>query len=82
MHGDNDGNSLEELNGYDDGNGCCCSVAISVRDVLLLILEADKYPRLGNEDWPVAAALEREALERAKTSVPSADDPPAYQRWL
>ncbi len=38
-----------------------CSVAISVRDVLLLILEADKYPRLGNEDWPVAAALEREA---------------------
>lgn len=59
-----------------------CSVAISVRDVLLLILEADKYPRLGNEDWPVAAALEREALERAKTSVPSADDPPEFQRWL
>lgn len=43
-----------------------CSVAISVRDVLLLILEADKYPRLGNEDWPVAAALEREALEERR----------------
>lgn len=59
-----------------------CSMAISVRDVLLLILEADKYSRLGNEDWPVAVALEREALERAKTSVPSADDPPEFQRWL
>lgn len=56
-----------------------CSVAISVREALLLILEADKYPRLGNEDWPVAAALERKALEIAKTSVPSADDPPGFQ---
>lgn len=47
-----------------------CSVAISVRDVLLLILEADKYPRLGNEDWPVAALEGRRLKERRRPCRP------------
>lgn len=53
---------------------------ISVRSALLLILAAEKYSRPGNEDWPVAVALEREALERAKAAVPSADDPPDFDQ--
>ena len=57
-----------------------CSVTISVRSALLLILAAEKHSRPGNEDWPVAAALEREALERAKAAVPSADDPPDFDQ--
>lgn len=70
MHGHNDGNSAEELNGYDDGNGW-------------RLFGGDFGPgRASAEDWPAAAALEREALERAKTSVSSADDTPAFQRWL
>lgn len=39
--------------------------AITVREVLRLLLEADSYPRFGNEDWPVAARMEAEALAKA-----------------
>jgi len=53
-----------------------------VREVVRLLLEADSYPRLGNEDWPAAARMEREALEKAATAVASPDDPPEFGRWL
>ena len=32
---------------------------MTVRDVLLLVLQADAYPILGNEDVPVALRLQR-----------------------
>jgi hypothetical protein len=37
---------------------------MAVRDVLLLLLQADAYPILGNEDVPVALRMERAALRR------------------
>jgi hypothetical protein len=55
---------------------------ITVREVLRLLLEADSYPRLGNEDWPVAARMEAAALEKVATAVASPDDPPEFGRWL
>ncbi len=56
--------------------------AITIRDVLRLLLAADSYPCLGNGDWRVADLLEAEALEKAKSAVPSPDDPPEFRRWL
>ena len=56
--------------------------AITVREVLRLLLEADSYPRFGNEDWPVAARMEAEALAKAAGAVSSAGDPPEFARWL
>jgi hypothetical protein len=55
---------------------------ISVRDVLRLLLAADSYPRLGNHDWRVADLLEAEALQKARTATPCADDPPEFAQWL
>ena len=55
---------------------------ITVRDVLRLLLAADSYPRLGNHDWRVADLLEAEALQKARTATPYADDPPKFARWL
>jgi hypothetical protein len=55
---------------------------VTVREVVRLLLEADPYPRLGNEDWPVAARMEGEALEKAATAVASLDDPPEFAVWL
>ena len=54
----------------------------TVRDVLRLLLEADSYPCLGNDDWRVAARMEFEALRKADTAVPSPDDPPEFGCWL
>ena len=34
---------------------------VSVREVVRLLLEADSYPRLSNEDWPVATRMEAAA---------------------
>jgi hypothetical protein len=51
-------------------------------EVFQLLLEADKYPCTGNEDVPVAIAMTRDALEKARTAVLSADDPPEFARWL
>jgi hypothetical protein len=51
---------------------------ITVREVLRLLLEADSYPRLGNEDWAVAARMEAAALKKAVTAAASSDDPPEF----
>jgi hypothetical protein len=58
------------------------SEAITVRDVLRLLWEADCYPRIGNHDWVVAAAMEDEALAKAVFAKPSPDDPPEFAVWL
>jgi hypothetical protein len=55
---------------------------ITVREVLRLLLEADSYPRLGNEDWAVAARMEAAALAKAATALASPDDPAEFARWL
>ena len=55
---------------------------MTVRDVLRLVLQADAYPILGNEDVPVALRMERAALQHAETAVSSPDDPPEFARWL
>jgi hypothetical protein len=55
---------------------------ITVREVLRLLLAADSYPRLGNHDWREADLLEAEALQKAATAEPCADDPPEFARWL
>ncbi|SRR5216684_523413 len=55
---------------------------MTVWDVLLLVLQADVYPILGNEDVPVALRMERAALQHAETAVSSPDDPPEFARWL
>ena len=55
---------------------------VTVREVLRLLLEADSYPCLGNEDWAIAAGMEALALENAKNAVASADDPPQFGQWL
>lgn len=55
---------------------------ISVRGVLLLLLEAERYPRLSNHDWVIADAMEAKALELAAAAVPSPADPPEFTRWL
>lgn len=57
-------------------------MTIAVREVLHLLLEADDYPRQGNQDWPYAAALEAEALRKAASAVGSPSDPPEFQHWL
>ena len=55
---------------------------VTVREVIRLLLEADSYPRVGNEDWPVAARMEAAALKKVATAVASPDDPPEFARWL
>ena len=55
---------------------------ITVREVLRLLLAADSYPRLGNHDWREADLLEAEALQKAATAEPRADDPPEFALWL
>jgi hypothetical protein len=55
---------------------------ITVRDVLRLLLAADSYPRLGNHDWREADLLTAEALQKARTAKPRADDPPEFAQWL
>ncbi|MGO8868140.1 MAG: hypothetical protein ACLQME_16735 [Alphaproteobacteria bacterium] len=56
--------------------------AITVREVLRLLLEADAYPRLGNADWITADRMEATALDRAETAIASPDDPPQFRLWL
>ena len=58
------------------------AASMTVRDVLLLVLQADRYPILGNEDVPVVIRMEQEALQKAETAVASPDDPPEFVRWL
>jgi hypothetical protein len=55
---------------------------ITVRDVPCLLLAADSYPRLGNHDWREADLLEAEALQKAQTAGPRAEDPPEFAGWL
>jgi hypothetical protein len=55
---------------------------VTVREGIRLLLETDSYPRMGNEDWPVAAGMKAAALAKAATAVSSPDDPPEFGRWL
>lgn len=55
---------------------------MTVRDVLRLVVQADAYPILGNEDIPVALRMDSAALQHAATAVSSPDDPPEFARWL
>ena len=55
---------------------------ISVREVLMLLLNADKYPRYNAHDWQEADLWEEEALAKAKTAHSSSDDPPEFTHWL
>ncbi len=55
---------------------------ISVRDVLLLLLAAERYPRYSNHDWRVADIMEADALTKAATAVASPKDPPEFAVWL
>ena len=57
--------------------------SITVREVLRLLLEADSYPCLGNDDWRVADRMESEALKKADAAVPfPGGDPPEFGCWL
>jgi hypothetical protein len=58
------------------------SITITVREVLRLLLEADGYPCLGNDDRHVADRMEAEALKKADSAVPSPGDPPEFGLWL
>lgn len=40
--------------------------AATVREVLRRLGEADSYPRIGNEDWPVAARMKPTRLGKAR----------------
>jgi hypothetical protein len=55
---------------------------ITLREVLRLLWESDCYPRIGNHDWVVAAAMKDEALAKAEFASPSPDDPPEFAVWL
>lgn len=55
---------------------------LTAREIFRLLLEADKYPCMGNEDVPVAIAMTTDALEKAKTAVLSTGDPPEFAQWL
>ena len=54
----------------------------TVRDVLRLLWDADRYPHLGNEDNRIADILEEEALAAAPHAVRCPDDPPELAEWL
>jgi hypothetical protein len=56
--------------------------AIPIREVLRLLLQADSYPCLGNDDWRVADRMEAEAFKKAAAAVPLPDDPPEFGLWL
>ena len=56
--------------------------APTVREVLRLFWEADRYPMLGNEDRCEVALLEHEACAKAMIVVPSRNDPPEFVAWL
>lgn len=55
---------------------------ISVRAVLELLLDADRYPRYNAHDWREADLREKEALQKAETAIGSPDDPPEFESWL
>jgi hypothetical protein len=55
---------------------------ISVRAVLKLLLNADRYPRYNAHDWREADLWEKEALDKAETALASPDDPPDLASWL
>ena len=73
---------LTDVGGLRKKGDAMTEARVTVREVVRLLLEADSYPRLGNEDWPVAARMEAAALDKAATAVASPDDPPEFGRWL
>lgn len=54
--------------------------AISVREVLRLMWEADRHPILGNHDRHEAEALDKKARTLAAEAVSSPDDPGRIRR--
>lgn len=58
------------------------ATSFTVREVLCLIWQADKYPIRGNEDWRVAAKLDEEALAKAAYAVPGPGDTLEFVQWL
>lgn len=56
--------------------------SISVRAVLELLLDADRYPRYDAHDWREADLLEKKALDKAETALASPDDPSEFASWL
>jgi hypothetical protein len=73
---------LTDVRGLRKKGDAMTEARVTVREVVRLLLEADSYPRLGNEDWPVAARMEAAALEKAATAVASPHDPPEFRGWL
>ena len=55
---------------------------VTIREILRLLWEADRYPCLGNGDNRAADRLERDALDMAVRATPCADDPPEFAIWL
>jgi hypothetical protein len=58
------------------------SEAVSVRDVLRLLLVVDAYPRQDDTDRERARELETAALARGDGAIQSPDDPPEFRAWL
>ena len=54
----------------------------ALHEALRGIWQAARYPILSNEDWAVGQRLDREALARAATAVPTPNDPPEFARWI
>ncbi len=55
---------------------------ISTREVLLLLLNAYRWPCHNMYDVREAELAEAEALAKARHAVPSPDDPPEFAAWL
>jgi hypothetical protein len=51
------------------------TATVTVNNVLHLLLEADSYPRQGNEDWRQADKMEVAALQKAEGAIESPRDP-------
>ena len=58
------------------------TATVTVNNVLHLLLEADSYPRQGNEDWRQADKMEVAALQKAEGAIESPSDPAEFRRWL
>jgi hypothetical protein len=55
---------------------------ISIRNVILSLLTSDKCQCYSILDVQYAQRLEKDALDKAETAIPSPDDPPEFSRWL
>lgn len=58
------------------------SEAVTVREILRLLLVVDAFPRQDNTDWERARELEAAALAKGEGAIGSPDDPPDFRAWL